>query len=97
RPSCCVRPRDQLRPHVSRGERRTGPGGAARDLRARRFKRYVKKSARMDVRDLKMLYEVKDLSPNQKLTVESLLGRRVSEDESISVKAIVSPAIVPSK
>ena len=44
-----------------------------------------------------MLYEVKDLSPEQKVTVESLLGRRVSDGESISIKAIVSPAIVPSK
>jgi hypothetical protein len=35
-----------------------------------------------------MTHSVKDLSAEQKLAVESLLGRPVSDDESISVKAI---------
>ena len=41
-----------------------------------------------------MLYHVKDLSPDQKLTVEALLGRAVSQEEAVSVKAIAPGAIV---
>jgi hypothetical protein len=33
-----------------------------------------------------MTHSVKDLSPEQKLAIESLLGRRVSDKESVSVK-----------
>ena len=44
-----------------------------------------------------MLYHVKDLSPEQRLTVESLLGRSISEDEAVSIKALPSAHIVPSK
>jgi hypothetical protein len=44
-----------------------------------------------------MVHQVKDLSPEQRVAVEHLLGRRVSEDESISIKAITSPAVIPSK
>jgi hypothetical protein len=35
-----------------------------------------------------MTHNVKDLSIEQKLAIESLLGRRVSDEESVSVKAI---------
>jgi hypothetical protein len=35
-----------------------------------------------------MTRSVKDLSIEQKLAIESLLGRRVSDQESVSVKAI---------
>lgn len=38
-----------------------------------------------------MIHKAKDLSPDQKSAVESLLGRRVLEDESISIRAIESP------
>ncbi len=34
-----------------------------------------------------MRHRVKDLSPEQKLTVESLLGRPVADNQSVSVKA----------
>jgi len=44
-----------------------------------------------------MLHRVKDLSPEQKLAVEALLGRAVSNDEAVSVRAIVPAAIIPSK
>lgn len=33
-----------------------------------------------------MFHDVKDLSPEQKRAVESLLGRPVAEDESVSIK-----------
>jgi len=35
-----------------------------------------------------MLHRVKNVSPEQKLTVESLPGHTVSEDESVSIKSI---------
>lgn len=38
-----------------------------------------------------MTHSVKDLSAEQKLAVESLLGRRVYDDEQISVRAFSSP------
>ena len=40
-----------------------------------------------------MIREVKDLSPDQKVAVESLLGRSVSERETVSVQAFQPPAI----
>jgi hypothetical protein len=39
-----------------------------------------------------MIRDVKDLSPDQKMAVESLLGRPVSEQETVSVQAFQSPA-----
>jgi len=41
-----------------------------------------------------MIHKAKDLSPDQKVVVEGLLGRPVSEDEAISVRAI-TPAAAP--
>jgi hypothetical protein len=35
-----------------------------------------------------MILQAKDLSPDQKTAIESLLGRRVLEDEAISIRAI---------
>jgi hypothetical protein len=35
-----------------------------------------------------MTHCVKDLSPEQKKAIESLLGRPVSDDESVSIKAL---------
>jgi len=35
-----------------------------------------------------MIHSVKDLSPDQKLAIESLLGRPISEDEQVSVRAL---------
>ena len=40
-----------------------------------------------------MICNAKDLSPDQKAAIESLLGRRVLEDEAISVRAIQPPAL----
>jgi len=40
-----------------------------------------------------MIHNAKDLSPDQKKAIESLLGRRVLEDEAISVRAIEPPAL----
>jgi len=40
-----------------------------------------------------MIRDVKDLSPGQKLAVESLLGRSVSEQETVSVQAFQATAI----
>jgi hypothetical protein len=45
----------------------------------------------------KMLHRVKDLSPEQKLAVEALLGRAVSNEEAVSVRTIVPAAIIPSQ
>jgi hypothetical protein len=44
-----------------------------------------------------MLHRVKDLSPEQKLAVEALLGRAVSNDEAVSIRAIVPANIIPSQ
>ena len=39
-----------------------------------------------------MIHSVKDLSPDQKLAIESLLGRPISEGEQVSVRTVpVSP------
>jgi hypothetical protein len=35
-----------------------------------------------------MIHSVKDLSPNQKLTIESLLGRPISEGEQVSMRTV---------
>ena len=40
-----------------------------------------------------MIHRARDLSPDQKTAIESLLGRRVLEDEAISVRAIEPPAL----
>jgi hypothetical protein len=40
-----------------------------------------------------MICHVKDLSPDQKMALESLLGRPVSEQETVSVQAFEAPAI----
>jgi hypothetical protein len=45
----------------------------------------------------RMLHRVKDLSPEHKLAVEALLGRAVSNEEAVSVRAIVPAAILPSQ
>jgi hypothetical protein len=41
-----------------------------------------------------MIRSVKDLSPHQRLAIESLLGHPVSEEEQVSVRAI--PALLAS-
>jgi hypothetical protein len=35
-----------------------------------------------------MIHSVKDLSPDQKAAIESLLGRPISEGEQVSVRAV---------
>jgi hypothetical protein len=40
-----------------------------------------------------MIRNARDLSPDQKAVIESLLGRRVLEDEAISIRAIEPPAL----
>ena len=40
-----------------------------------------------------MTRHVKDLSPDQKMALESLLGRPVSEQETVSVQAFEAPAM----
>jgi hypothetical protein len=37
-----------------------------------------------------MIHKAKDLSPDQKMAIESLPGRSVAEDEAISIRAIAS-------
>lgn len=44
-----------------------------------------------------MLHHVKDLSPEQKVAVEALLGRAVSNEEAVSVRAVVPATIIPSQ
>jgi hypothetical protein len=41
-----------------------------------------------------MIHKAKDLSPDQRVVIENLLGRSLAEDETISVRA-VSPGSVP--
>jgi hypothetical protein len=43
-----------------------------------------------------MIHRAKDRSPDQKLLIERLLGRRVLEDEAISVRAF-EPASIPDE
>jgi hypothetical protein len=40
-----------------------------------------------------MIRHAKDLSPDQKAAIETLLGRRVLEHEAISIRAIEPPAL----
>jgi hypothetical protein len=40
-----------------------------------------------------MIRNAKDLSPAERAVIESLLGRRVLEDEAISVRAIDPPSL----
>ncbi|MGO9272770.1 MAG: hypothetical protein ACLQOO_21465 [Terriglobia bacterium] len=40
-----------------------------------------------------MIHKAKDLSHEQKVAIESLLGRHVLDDESISVRAIEPPML----
>ena len=44
-----------------------------------------------------MLYQVRDLSPEQKQAAEILLGHAVSDDEVLSIKSFESSRIIPSK
>jgi hypothetical protein len=37
-----------------------------------------------------MIHKAKDLSPDQKMAIESLLGRSIAEDEAISVRTMAS-------
>ena len=37
-----------------------------------------------------MIHKAKDLSPDQKIAIESLLGRSVAEDEAISIGTLKS-------
>ena len=37
-----------------------------------------------------MIHKAKDLSPDQKIVIENLLGRSISADEAISIHAIPS-------
>jgi hypothetical protein len=37
-----------------------------------------------------MIHKTKDLSPGQKLAIESLLGRSVADDEAISIRTVAS-------
>ena len=37
-----------------------------------------------------MIHKAKDLSPDQKMAIESLLGRSIAEDEAISIRALAS-------
>jgi hypothetical protein len=37
-----------------------------------------------------VIHKAKDLSPDQKAAVESLLRRRIAEDEDISIRAVAS-------
>lgn len=39
-----------------------------------------------------MTYKAKDLSPDQKVAIESLLGRSISEQEEISIRVAISPS-----
>jgi len=40
-----------------------------------------------------MIHKAKDLSPDQRAAIESLLGRRILEDETLSIRTIASPAL----
>ncbi len=37
-----------------------------------------------------MIHKAKDLSPGQKMAIESLLGRPIAEDEAISIRTLAS-------
>jgi hypothetical protein len=40
-----------------------------------------------------MTLKAKDLSPDQKMAIESLLGRSIAENEEISIRATASPPV----
>ena len=40
-----------------------------------------------------MIRSVRELSPDQKSAIESLLGRRIEEEESVSVRTIEPPPL----
>lgn len=40
-----------------------------------------------------MIHKAKDLTPNQKQLIEGLVGRRLLEDETVSVRAFATPHI----
>ena len=44
-----------------------------------------------------MIRNAKDLSPDQKAVIESLLGRRVLEEEAISIRAIEPPGLTDQR
>jgi hypothetical protein len=44
-----------------------------------------------------MIRNAKDLSPDQKAAIEGLLGRRILEDEAISIRAIAPPALTAER
>ena len=44
-----------------------------------------------------MLYQVRDLSPEQRRAAEMLLGQPVSEDDAVSIKRLGPTTIIPSK
>ena len=48
------------------------------------------------IRGQHMIRDVKDLSPDQKIAVESLLGRHVSEHETVSVQAF-EPIVISDR
>jgi hypothetical protein len=37
---------------------------------------------------MRMIHKARDLSPDQKMAIESLLGRPVAEDEAISIRTL---------
>jgi hypothetical protein len=39
-----------------------------------------------------MTHKTKDLSPDQKMAIENLLGRSIAENEEISIRTITSPS-----
>ncbi len=44
-----------------------------------------------------MIHRVKDLSPDQKAAIESLLGRQVLDGEAVSVRAFEPPALTDQR
>jgi hypothetical protein len=40
-----------------------------------------------------MIHKAKDLSPDHKMAIESLLGRVVAEDEAISIRTVTSASV----
>jgi hypothetical protein len=43
-----------------------------------------------------MIFQVKDLSPEQRQAAEILLGHPLSEDEAVSIKSLGPSTVVPS-
>ena len=42
--------------------------------------------------DASMIHKAKDLSPDQKAAIESLLGRVIAENEEISIRSVTLPS-----